>query len=100
MLTIGLLLHNVFEGMSIGVQSSVQGLSLMLIAVCSHKVVVAFSLGLSFHRAQWKNATANLAITLFLISGPLGTVVGILVAQESPPIVSAVLISLTLGTFL
>mmetsp|Transcript_70753 Transcript_70753/g.152432 ORF Transcript_70753/g.152432 Transcript_70753/m.152432 type:complete len:88 (+) Transcript_70753:504-767(+) len=47
-LSVGLLIHNIFEGMSIGLQTTPEQLLIIMIAVCSHKVITAFSLGLSF----------------------------------------------------
>jgi len=47
-LSIGLLIHNIFEGMSIGLSPDSTKLMIIMIAVCSHKVITAFSLGLSF----------------------------------------------------
>jgi len=52
-LAAGLLLHNIFEGMSVGLSRDMGQLAVIMVAVCSHKVITSFSLGLSFHQAKW-----------------------------------------------
>lgn len=47
-LSVGLLVHNIFEGMSIGLSKTKADLIIIMIAVCSHKMITAFSLGLAF----------------------------------------------------
>lgn len=75
-LSVGLLLHNLFEGMSIGLSVDHNHLVILLIAVCSHKVITAFSLGLSFYNAKWWDMSSICVMVIFTISGPFGTVLG------------------------
>jgi len=52
-LSLALLVHNIFEGMAIGMSPDLPKLITMVVASCSHKFIEAFSLGLSFLEANW-----------------------------------------------
>jgi len=52
-LSLALLVHNLFEGMAIGMSPDLSKLVTMVVASCSHKFIEAFSLGLSFLEANW-----------------------------------------------
>lgn len=99
-LSIGLLVHNIFEGMAIGLSSSPNALLIIMIAVCSHKLITAFSLGLSFYQAEWFDCSAITVMIMFTIAGPIGTIAGFIMAADAPAILEGIFMSLTSGTFL
>jgi len=100
-LATGLLIHNIFEGMSIGLQPNETQLFLMMLAVCSHKVIVAFSLGLSFFQAGWWDCTSISVMVTFTVAGPIGTLIGFVIASgDGTEVLSAIFMSITSGTFL
>lgn len=100
-LSIALLIHNTFEGMSIGLAVSPSEMYTLLFAVLSHKAITAFSLGLSFMQAGWNDWTATLVMSIFAISGPFGTWIGYLILNDmSDGILQGVFMGMTSGTFL
>lgn len=99
-LSIGLLIHNIFEGLSIGLSKDQNALIIMMIAVCSHKLITAFSLGLSFHTAGWWDCSSITVMSVFTVAGPIGTLVGFILASDAPEVLAAIFMSITTGTFL
>jgi len=74
---------------------------MMMLAVCSHKVITAFSLGLSFFQAGWWDCTSISVMVTFTVAGPIGTVIGFIVASgDGTEVLSAIFMSITSGTFL
>lgn len=99
-LSIGLLIHNIFEGMSIGLTSENADLIILLIAVCAHKTITAFSLGLAFMQAEWADGSALAIMVVFIFAGPAGTTLGFILSAEASAVVQAVFMAITSGTFL
>uniref|UniRef100_A0A914WY78 Uncharacterized protein n=1 Tax=Plectus sambesii TaxID=2011161 RepID=A0A914WY78_9BILA len=103
---LALTFHSTLEGFAFGVQDTELSVTALFFGLMVHKSVVAFSVGMrlirSHPKARWL-VVAN--IVFFALMSPLGAVVGILI--ENSPIdtatkemVSTILISLSLGTFI
>ena len=97
-------LHSVFEGLSVGLQDTTQGVLNIFAAVVLHKCIIAFSIGLNLVQSKlsfWAVIRSN---AVFCLSTPIGIAIGILVikfADESAAaIAGGVLQGLACGTFL
>lgn len=99
-LTIGLSVHNVLEGVSIGLSPTQEKLIVIMIGVCTHKLIDSFFLGMMFMRSNWLDRTGYFIMFLFSLSGPVGVLIGFLLQNGAPLIVQGVMTSLTTGTFL
>lgn len=71
-------IHSLLEGLAIGIQNSTSGVMILFTAVISHKLVVAFCLGVELsasHGSKFKHHF----LTIFVFSA--GSVVGILIGM-------------------
>jgi len=75
-LILALSLHHLFEGMSLGLQRTVTGAFMLLIALLCHETIISFSLGLQFVKCGY--TTRQHYITAFACSmvEPIGVAVG------------------------
>lgn len=99
-LYIGLSVHNILEGVSIGLSPSKEKLILIMIGVCTHKLIDSFFLGMMFLRANWVDTNSHIIMCLFCLTGPSGVLIGFLMHDGAPLIAQAIMTSLTTGTFL
>lgn len=56
-LTIGLTVHNILEGVAIGLSPSQEKLVMILIGICPHNLLESFYLGMMFIKSNWLDAT-------------------------------------------
>ena len=97
---------SVFEGLSLGLQETEQGVWDLTIAILSHEVLLGFSLGIKLCRCITPIRVFLFAIAYGLMT-PLGISVGVAIMEsqgsdtgDDVTIASAVLIALTGGVFL
>lgn len=105
LLMIALSLHRIFEGLSIGLKSSVFGVWSLFLAVMCHEVVIAFSLGMHLANVKTNRTKLILAVILCCMMGPLGVTIGTLVTElgtmtNTINIVNGVLQAIATGTFI
>ncbi|XP_039265412.2 zinc transporter ZIP1-like [Styela clava] len=108
-LVVTLSLHSIFEGLAIGLQKEISTLIQLLIAICVHKAVLSFGIGLPLFETLGrvgKLHTAMICSIIFCTASPLGCFAGAFVSTDrfnSSPgasIASALLQCLATGTFL
>ena len=64
--------HSIFDGVAIGLQEQPSGIWTMFFAICSHKLVVSFAVGMELlEKTQSMRITAGL-MSLFSIMSPVG----------------------------
>ena len=99
-LMIGLSTHSIFEGIACGLESDLNNVILMVVAIILHKGAAGLSLGISMAKA-FPNRDKFIMILLFLfsIATPLGVIIGWAVAADSP-MSEIVFGCLAAGTFL
>ncbi|XP_043951596.1 zinc transporter ZIP1-like [Drosophila biarmipes] len=97
-------LHELFEGMAIGLESSASSVWFMFGAVSAHKLVLAFCVGVELIVARTRMTLAVLYVLTFAVVSPLGIGIGILInhGQETtgPSLVSAILQGFACGTLI
>lgn len=99
-LFVGLSVHNILEGISIGLSPTYEKLIVITIGVCIHKLVDSFVLGMMILNSNWKDTKSYLFMFMFCLSGPLGVIIGFIAQNNVPLLIRAILTSLTVGTFL
>lgn len=104
LLVFALSLHSIFEGLAIGLQSSVENVMKIFFAVVIHKSIIAFTLGLNLSHSKLERNSAIKGIIFFALTSPLGIILGIVVVDfvTGMPmmITSCILQGLATGTFL
>lgn len=99
-LFVGLSVHNILEGISIGLSPTFDKLMVITIGVGIHKLVDSFVMGMMILNSNWQDAKAYLFMFLFCLTGPSGVAIGFVAQNNIPLIIRAVLTSITVGTFL
>lgn len=82
--------HALLEGLIIGVQNSPNGVLLLLGAVCSHKLLVAFCLGteLISGGSHWHSLIVPLSV--FVFGSDIGIVLGLIFEIDGSPLLKAI----------
>uniref|UniRef100_A0A0K8VLZ8 Zinc transporter ZIP1 n=1 Tax=Bactrocera latifrons TaxID=174628 RepID=A0A0K8VLZ8_BACLA len=103
-IVLALSLHELFEGMAIGLESNASDVWFMFGAVSAHKLVLAFCVGVELIVARTRFVLCTVYVLTFAIVSPIGIGIGILISQSdiitSPNIPSAILQGLACGTLL
>ncbi|XP_054708284.1 zinc transporter ZIP3-like [Uloborus diversus] len=103
MLMVSLGVHSLFEGLALGLQTSVATLLNLVIGVAVHELLVAFAMGVNVARLRLPKSTIVKLAILFAALIPIGQVFGIFIGYYqsiSAVAVSAVLQGLAAGTFI
>ncbi|XP_017864831.1 PREDICTED: zinc transporter ZIP1 [Drosophila arizonae] len=80
---LALSLHELFEGMAIGLEGTVATVWFMFGAVAAHKLVLAFCVGMELLVARTRAYLAIIYLITFSIVTPIGIGVGIAISQQS-----------------
>lgn len=97
-LAMALAVHNLLEGIAIGLQKDEAGFINLALAVLLHHFFAAFALGINIKDLP-KSKNIPLMAS-FVLSEPIGIAVGIGMSSADLPILDAVFLSLCTGTFL
>ncbi|KAJ8981535.1 hypothetical protein NQ317_006696 [Molorchus minor] len=95
--------HAVFEGLAVGLESSVQKVWYLFAAIATHKLVIGFCVGLELVTSKTKIMLMLLYIGTFALVTPLGIGIGIILSgksDSSEDITSLVLQGMAAGTLL
>ncbi|XP_051165420.1 zinc transporter ZIP1-like isoform X2 [Leptopilina boulardi] len=84
LIVLGLSVHELFEGLAIGLESSAPDVWYMFAAVSAHKFVIAFCIGVQLIAAKTKTHLSIVYICMFAVVSPLGIGIGMaLIGGES-----------------
>lgn len=104
LIVLALSVHELFEGLAVGLESSTTNVWYMLGAIAAHKLVIAFCIGVELIASRTKVWLSAIYITTFAVVSPLGIGIGmILVGGEGATgagISSVILQGLASGTLL
>uniref|UniRef100_A0A8D8CHU3 Zinc transporter ZIP3 n=1 Tax=Culex pipiens TaxID=7175 RepID=A0A8D8CHU3_CULPI len=104
LIVLALSVHELFEGLAVGLEGSTSTVWLMFGAVSAHKFVIAFCVGVELIVARTKFWLAVAYIFTYSVVSPMGIGIGILLsngsASDSTQVVSVVLQGLASGTLL
>lgn len=100
-IVLGLSLHSVFEGMAIGLESDPHDVWMLFAAVASHKLVIAFCIGLEMSVTGISLALHTCYMLTFCSATPLGIGIGMIFTDnDTEKQVSLVLQALAAGTMI
>ncbi|XP_016991592.1 zinc transporter ZIP1 [Drosophila rhopaloa] len=101
---LALSLHELFEGMAIGLEGTVSTVWFMFGAVAAHKLVLAFCVGMELLVARTRSSLAIVYLVTFSIVTPIGIGVGLGISQQvaagQPSLPSGILQGIACGTLL
>ncbi|XP_030078945.1 zinc transporter ZIP1-like [Drosophila hydei] len=101
---LALSLHELFEGMAIGLEGTVATVWFMFAAVAAHKLVLAFCVGMELLVARTRASLAIIYLVTFSIVTPIGIGIGIGISQQAnanqPSVPSGILQGIASGTLL
>lgn len=104
LIVLALSLHELFEGMAIGLEGSASDVWFMFGAVSAHKLVLAFCVAVELIVARTRFGLSVVYVLTFGIVSPIGIGIGILVSHNNEStaagIPSAILQGLACGTLL
>ncbi|XP_046971721.1 zinc transporter ZIP1-like [Vanessa cardui] len=104
LIVLALSIHELFEGLAVGLESSTSHVWYMLGAVSAHKLVIAFCIGVELIATRTKTWLSVVYITTFAIVSPLGIGIGLLLVggegATAAGVYSVVLQGLASGTLL
>ncbi|XP_014371929.2 zinc transporter ZIP1 [Papilio machaon] len=104
LIVLALSIHELFEGLAVGLESSTSHVWYMLGAVSAHKLVIAFCIGVELIATRTKTWLSVIYITTFAIVSPLGIGIGLILVggqgATAAGVYSVVLQGLASGTLL
>ncbi|XP_057660343.1 zinc transporter ZIP1-like isoform X2 [Diorhabda carinulata] len=103
LVVLALSIHELFEGLSVGLESSSHTVWYMFGAVSAHKLVIAFCIGIELVTSGLKTLFVIVFVFMFAVVSPLGIGIGILVStgnDSSTTVVSVILQGLASGTLM
>lgn len=103
LIVLALSVHELFEGLAVGLEGSASNVWYLFGAVAAHKLVLAFCVGVELIVARTHKWLALVYVLTFSAVSPLGIGIGILVSggeSGTTSIVSAILQGLASGTLL
>ncbi|XP_037826301.1 protein zntC-like [Lucilia sericata] len=103
-IVLALSLHEVFEGLAIGLEDATSSVWFLFGAVAAHKLVLAFCVGVELIVARTRPILAAVYTITFAIVSPIGIAIGIAVSHNSADsedsIASMILQGIACGTLL
>lgn len=103
LVVLALSVHELFEGLSIGLENSTKHVWYMFGAVAAHKLVIAFCIGVELVSSRLKTAIIVAYIFTFAVVSPLGIGIGIILTNDgasATAVASVFLQGLASGTLL
>jgi len=74
--------HAVFEGLAVGLEASVANVWYLFAAIATHKLVIAFCVGVELMNSGTRKALLVLYVATFAVVSPLGIGIGVAVAAN------------------
>ncbi|XP_050315100.1 zinc transporter ZIP1-like isoform X2 [Anthonomus grandis grandis] len=103
LIVLALSIHELFEGLSVGLESSAGNVWYMFGAVAAHKLVIAFCIGVELVTAEVSTILVLVYVFTFAVVSPMGIGVGMAISNlryASADLVSVFLQGLATGTLL
>ncbi|XP_044764304.1 zinc transporter ZIP1-like [Coccinella septempunctata] len=94
--------HAVFEGLAVGLESSEEKVWYLFLAIATHKLVIAFCVGIELVTSETKATLTILYIGIFSIVTPLGIGAGLLLTEGANEVnlIALILQGMAAGTLL
>lgn len=101
LIVLALSVHELFEGMALGLENSPQHVWLFFGAIASHKLVLAFCVGVELIVAKTNTKLAVCYILIFAIVSPIGIGIGMAISNSTGALIGgSILQAMATGTLL
>ena len=100
LLLLALGFHGLFEGISLGIQSTIRGTLFLLLAIALHKWAASLTLGISFVKSGVNKKQFIIMILIFAFITPIGIALGMALTSLSNNTVAGIFLSISVGTFI
>ena len=103
LVVLALSIHELFEGLAVGLESSSSHVWYMFGAVSAHKLVIAFCIGVELVTSGMRTLLVVIYVFTFAVVSPMGIGIGIAITEEeqsSTALLSVILQGLASGTLL
>lgn len=100
LLLLAMSLHSLFETVALGLATDRQSAAYMAASIGLHQPAESIALLIAFLKTNMPISSIVRWLTLFSFVGPIGVTCGVLIQRVSSPLVQAVVVTLTAGTFL
>lgn len=80
-LIVALSMHHIFEGLSLGLQTTVQRVFTLLVALMCHEIIISFSLGLQFVKCKYSLRRMLVTSACCSIIMPIGVAIGMIMSE-------------------
>ncbi|KYN27266.1 Zinc transporter ZIP1 [Trachymyrmex cornetzi] len=100
LIVLGLSVHELFEGLAIGLESSANHVWYMFLAVASHKFVIAFCIGVELIASRTRPYLSVIYTCAFAVVSPLGIGIGMALVGGASAAASGPMAGLASGTLL
>ena len=97
-LTSALVIHSVLEGIAAGIITNESNLVILCVAILIHNIPAAFSLGIKIK--DLTNLWRISFMLAFVTSSPIGIAIGLGLSHLDYPIIQAIFLGLSAGTFI
>lgn len=97
-LTAALVVHSIFEGIAGGLLDTKSSVISVGVAILIHNIPAAVALGVKLEKASKK--LSILLMFMFVLSSPLGIAIGISLSDLAFPIIRAIFLGISAGTFI
>ena len=99
-LLIALGFHGLFEGITLGIQSTIRKTLFLFLAILLHKWAASLSLGISFVKSGINKKQFIIMIIIFSSITPIGISFGMILTSLSNDILAGIFLSISVGTFI
>ncbi len=100
LLLLALGFHGLFEGISLGIQSEIEGTLFLFLAIALHKWAASLTLGISFVKSGVTKKQFIIMILIFAFITPVGIALGMILTSMSGNTVAGIFLSISVGTFI
>ena len=92
-LQLALSFHSIMEGMAIGLQTNMSSFLVLFLAVCAHKFVMAFCLGLTLAKTKISNLVFMTLMVIFSLASPFGMLIGMILSDVNAMVTAVLQVS-------
>ena len=92
-LQLALSFHSIMEGMAIGLQTNMSSFLVLFLAVCAHKFVMAFCLGLTMAKTKISNLVFMTLMGIFSLASPFGMLIGMILSDVNAMVTAVLQVS-------
>ena len=93
-------IFSLFENVALGLTTDRPSAAMLAASIALHQPAESIALLVACLKTSMSTSSIVKALGLYSIVGPLGVVAGVLISKISNPVVEAIVVALTAGTFL